>query len=166
MNGFILTSVIGLHPLGGLGIKDRLKGEFGEARLYITWSRSAISGKDISPVSLAINKQIFLTQLNECVTDGSITVRVILHSLTDDVRHLVELTVIDALHGVQYTALHRLKTILDSRDSTFEYHIRSIVQEPILVHACQMILHCIIETALSHSLSAFSVDTNINDDTC
>ena len=148
VNRFVLTAVIRLHPLGSLGIKNGLQRKLGQPCLDITRSCRAITRQYISPVSLAINEQILLAELNKGITDRSITVRVILHSLTNDVRHLVVLAVIHRLHGVQDTALYRLQTILDSRHSTLEYHIRSIVQEPVLVHARKMILHSIIETTL------------------
>ena len=118
MNRLVLTTVIGLHPLGGLGIEDCLQRELGEARLNITRSRSSIACEDVSPVTLTVNEQIFLAELDECVSDRSITVRVVLHGLTDDVRHLVVLTVIHLLHSMQDTALHGFEAILNRGHST------------------------------------------------
>ena len=135
MNRLVFTSVVGLHPLGRLRIKDRLQRKLRETRLNITRSCGAIPRKDVSPVTLAINQQIFLPQLDECIADRSIAVRVVLHCLADDIGYLVVLPVVHRLHGMQNTTLHRLETILNSRHSAFEYHIRSIVQEPVLVHA-------------------------------
>ena len=114
------------------------------ASVKITWvdqDRKEVASQDWAPA-----------QLDECVPDGGISMRVILHGLTDDIGNLVILAVIDRLHGMQYTTLYRLETILDSRYGTLEYHIRSIVQEPVLVHACQVILDGVVET-VSHSLS-------------
>ena len=88
--------------------------------------------------------------------------RVVLHSLADDVRDLVHLTVVHALHGMEYTALNRFETIFDCRHSSFKYHVRSIVQEPVLVHAREVILDSIIETALGrHSLFALFIDEDV-----
>ena len=151
MDGFILTSVIGLHPFGGFRIENSLEGELGETRFYITRGCRSIAGEDVSPVTLTINEQIFLTELNERIADRGITMRVVLHGLTDDVSNLVILAVIDRLHGMQNTPLYRLEPILHRRHGTLEYHIRGIIQEPILVHACQMILYCIIETLARHA---------------
>ena len=77
------------------------------------------------------------------------TVGVVLHGLADYVSDLVVLTVVDGFHRMQNTALHGFETILNSRYSAFEYHVRSIVQEPVLVHAGKMILHSIIKTPLA-----------------
>ena len=153
MDRLVLAAVIGFHPLGGLGIEGRLQGEFGEARLYITRCGGSVTGKYIPPVTLAVNEQVFLAQLDQRVADRGITVRVILHSLTDDVRHLVVLAVIHGFHRVEDTALHRLQTILNRRHGTLQYHIRGIVQEPVLVHTRQVILHSIIESTLTRHAS-------------
>ena len=108
MDRLVLTAIVGLHPLGRFGIEDRLECKFGEASLDITRCSCAVSCEDITPVTLAVNEQIFLTELDECVSDGRITVRVVLHRLADDVRHLVIFAVINRLHGMQNTALDGL----------------------------------------------------------
>ena len=162
MDRLVLAAVVGFHPFRGLGIEDRLKRELTQPRLDITGSGSSVSRQDITPVSLAIDQQVLLTQLHQGITDGGIAMRVVLHGLTDDVGYLVVLAVIDRLHRMQDTALHRLQTIFDRRHCTLQYHVRSIVQEPVLVHACQMILHRIIETTLGrHPLLSLLIDENI-----
>ena len=108
MDRFVFTTIVGLHPLGRFGIEDRLECKLGEAGLDITRCSCAVSREDITPVTLAVNEQIFLTELDECVSDGRISVRVVLHRLADDVRHLVILAVIHRLHGMQNTALDGL----------------------------------------------------------
>ncbi len=61
--------------------------------------------------------------------------RMVLHGLTDDVGHLVEAPVVDGFHGMENAALHRFQAVLDVRHGPFENHIRSIIQEPVLIHA-------------------------------
>ena len=118
VNRFVLTAVVTLHPLGRLVVKDRLEGKFRQSCLDITGSCRTVTGEDITPVTLAINQQIFLTQLHERIADRRIAVRVVLHRLTDDISYFVELPVVYALHSVQYTTLYRLESILYSRHST------------------------------------------------
>ena len=167
MNRLVLTSVIGFHPLGSLGIEDRFECELGEPCFDITGRSRSVAGKDVTPVTLTINEEVFLAQLNQCIPNGGITVRVILHGLTDDVSHFVVLTIIDGLHSMQNTTLHRLESILNRRHSALQNHIRGIIQEPILVHARQVILHRIIESPLgSHLLSKTFVDKNVCQNTC
>ena len=60
--------------------------------------------------------------------------RVVLHSLTHDICHLVVATILHTLHSVQDTALNGLKTILQMGHGTLEDNIRGVVQEPVLVH--------------------------------
>ena len=149
MNRLVFATVVTLHPLGRLGVENGLEGELGESCLNITGRSGTVSGEDIAPVTLTVYQQVFLTQLNERIADRGIAVRVVLHGLTDDIGYLVVLAVIDRLHGMQNAALNRLETILNSRYSAFQYHIRSIVQEPILVHAGKMILHSITKSTLA-----------------
>ena len=68
-----------------------------------------------------------------------------LHGMSHDVRHLVVPTVVHAFHGVQDAALHRLQTVLDMGDGTFQNNVRSIVQEPVLVHTAQVVYGSRIE---------------------
>ena len=88
--------------------------------------------------------------------------RVVLHRLTYDIGDLVVFPVIHRLHRMKNTALNGLQAILYRRYSTLQYHIRRIVQEPILVHTRQVILHSIIESTLTcHQRLSLSVNENI-----
>ena len=118
MDRLVLTAVVTLHPFRGLGVKYCLQGKLTQPRLDVTRSGGSITRQNISPVSLAVNEQIFLAQLHQRVTNRRIAVRVVLHRLTDDVRHLVVLAVIYRLHRMQYTTLYRLESILYRRYST------------------------------------------------
>ena len=64
--------------------------------------------------------------------------RVVLHGLSHDVGHLVVASVVDDLHGVQDTPLHGFEAVLDMGYGAFENHVRSVVQEPVLIHARQL----------------------------
>ena len=71
--------------------------------------------------------------------------RVKLHGVSHDVGHLVVASVVHALHGVHDTSLHRLEAILDVGNGTLQNNIRSVVEEPVLVHAREMVYDCRIE---------------------
>ena len=64
--------------------------------------------------------------------------RVKLHGVSHDIRHLVVSSVIHSLHRVQYASLHGLQSVLDMRHGTLENHIGGIVEEPVLVHSAKM----------------------------
>ena len=72
--------------------------------------------------------------------------RVELHSMAHDVRHLVVATVVHTLHGMEYASLHRLQAILYMWHRTVKDDIRGIVQEPVLVHAAEVMHHRGIKT--------------------
>ena len=59
--------------------------------------------------------------------------------MTHHVRHFVVASVIKFAHGMQDAALNRFKAIVQVWYRTLQNHIRGIVQEPVLVHACQLV---------------------------
>ncbi len=85
-----------------------------------------------------------MAKLHQGVFYRRVAMRVILHGCAHDVGHLIEMTVIDSLHGVENTPLHRLEAILDIRDSTLENHVRGIFKKPCLIHTAQMMSHHIL----------------------
>ena len=61
-----------------------------------------------------------------------------LHRVAHDVGHLVIPPVVHALHGVQYAPLHGLQSVLYVGHGTLQYHVRSIVEKPVLVHPAKV----------------------------
>ena len=49
-----------------------------------------------------------LAELHERVAYGCVAMGVILHGVADYIGHLVEVAVVDGLHGMQYSPLHGL----------------------------------------------------------
>ena len=64
--------------------------------------------------------------------------RVVLHSLSHEVGDLVVTAVVHDLHRVEDTPLDGFQTVFDVRHGAFENHVRSVVQEPVLIHARQL----------------------------
>ncbi len=145
MHRLLFAAIVRQHPLRRFGIENCIKRKFTEACLDITRGGCAIARKDVAPVPLAIDEQVFLTQLHQGIANAGITVRVVLHGLPHDVGHLVHLAVIHALHGMKDTALNGLQAVLNGRHGTLQYHIRGIIEEPILVHTRQVVLDSIIK---------------------
>ena len=66
--------------------------------------------------------------------------------MTYDVGHLIISAVVHALHGVQNAALNGLQSVLDMWHGTLQNNIGGIVQEPVLIHAAQMVYGGSVET--------------------
>src|SRR5262245_2856136 len=64
--------------------------------------------------------------------------RMILHAVSDDVRHFIIATIFHIPHRMQDTALDRLQTVIDMWYCTFQDYIRCVVQKPTLIHPVQM----------------------------
>ena len=72
--------------------------------------------------------------------------RVELHRVSHDVRHLIISAVIHALHGVQDASLNRLQAVLDVRHGTLQDYVRCVIEEPVLVHSTKMVHRGGVET--------------------
>ena len=133
-----LAAVIGQAPVGHLGIIDRIQGEFAQAGLDVTAGSRTVAGEDVTPVTLGVDEQLLLSQLDQRAVDRRIAVGVILHRQTHDVGHLVEVAVVGLLHGVHDASLHGLEAVLDVGNGALEYYVGGIVEKPVLVHAAQL----------------------------
>ena len=134
----LVAAVVGGHPVGDLRVEDHFLGELGEPRLDVSGRGVGVAGEDVAPVSLAIHREALLAQLHEGAQDGRVAVRVVLHRLADDVRHLGVPAVVHLVHRVQDAALDGLQAVHDVRDGALEDHVGRIVQEPVLEHAGQL----------------------------
>ena len=76
----LITAIIGEHPFGNLRAEGHIQRKFRQTCFDITGCCSTISGQDVSPVTLAIDQQIFLPQLHQRIANRGIAMRVILHS--------------------------------------------------------------------------------------
>ena len=72
--------------------------------------------------------------------------RVELHGMTNYVRNLIVLAVVHPLHGMHDATLHRLEAISNVRHGTFQDYIRSIVEEPVLIHLVQMVRNTVVRS--------------------
>ena len=96
----LVSSVVRELPESGFGIENHVERKLRESCLDVTRCSSAVTGEYVTPVTLTVHQQILLTHLHESVADGSVAVRVELHGVSHDVSHLVEATVVHALHRV------------------------------------------------------------------
>src|SRR5574344_1790028 len=107
-DGLLVASVVGHLPFGSFRIENRIEGKLRQACLNITRGGSTVAGEDISPVSLGIHQQFFLSDLYQRIANRSIAMWVKLHGVSYDICHLVVATVVHSLHRVKDAALHRL----------------------------------------------------------
>jgi hypothetical protein len=135
---FFIPAIIGILPMGGFGIENCFEGELRKTCLYVSRSSGTVSGKNIPPITLTINKDIFLSELNEGITDRSVAVRVKLHGMPHNVSDLIIPSVVKAFHGVKDTPLYRFKSVVNMRDGAFEDNVGSIVEEPASIHIGEM----------------------------
>ena len=133
-----VSAVVRHLPLCGLRVEHHFQRKLRQSGFYVSRRGSLRTGKNVSPVTLSVDKQVLLSYLHQSVADGSIAVRMKLHRASHDVGYLVQSSVVHEVHGVQDASLHRLQSVLDVRHRTVENHRRCIVQKPVSVHAAQM----------------------------
>ena len=76
-----------------------------------------------------------MTNLHHGISNTRISVWVILHSVSYDIGYFIVTTIVQLFHRVHNTTLYWLKTVFNSRYSTLQNYIRSIVQKPVFVHS-------------------------------
>ena len=81
---FLVPAVVGGHPFCNLGVENDIFGKLAESGLDVSSCRVRVSCEDVTPVSLAVDCIAFLTELDKCSENGSVTMRVIVHGLADN----------------------------------------------------------------------------------
>ena len=64
---FVFAAVVAHCPLGNLGAVEHLKGERRKACLDVSCGSGGAAGEDVAPVSLRLDKQLFLSELHQSV---------------------------------------------------------------------------------------------------
>src|SRR5690606_4238850 len=68
-NGFFVTSIVRRFPFSDFGIENNLVGKLCKASLDVTRSSSPVACIYVPPVTLSVYKKVFLTQLNQGITN-------------------------------------------------------------------------------------------------
>ena len=135
---FLLASVIAELPFGDLGIEEDLVGELGNAGFDVPGGGGVVARGHISPVSLGIEQELFLAEIDDGIHDGHFTVRMVLRRLSGDIRHLVQPSIVHDFHGMENSALHWFEAVVDVRHGAFQNHIAGVIHEPVAIHLPHM----------------------------
>ena len=131
----LLPSVVARLPLRRFGIEHNLLGELRQPRLDVTTRSGIVARQNIAPVTLTIDKQVFLPHIDQSVLDAHIAVGVVLHRITHDIGHLREASVVRLFHSMEDSPLHRLQSVVDIRHRAVEDDITGIVYPVVFEHA-------------------------------
>ena len=64
-NRLLVPAIIAPLPFGRLGIEDNIEGKLRQTCLNVTTCSSIVTSNDVAPVSLTVNKQVLLSELNK-----------------------------------------------------------------------------------------------------
>ena len=142
-NRLLVSSVVGELPLRCFGIEKHIEGKFRESRLDVSRCGGAVAGQNVTPVSLAVDEQVLLSELHKRIADGRISVGVKLHRVSHDVGHFVVASVIESLHRVQDAALHGFESVAQMRHGAFQNNIGGIIQKPVAIHPGELVC-CVV----------------------
>src|SRR5699024_12578892 len=84
-----------------------------------------------------LKQNVVLSEIDQSISDGCVTVRMKLHSLSDDVGYFMKPTIFHLIEGMQDPSLNRLQPVLNGRNRTFKDYVRSIIQKIIFIHSIQ-----------------------------
>ncbi len=132
---FLVPAVIGELPFRDFGAEYYITRKGGKAGFNIAGSRCGVACQNIAPVPLRVDKQPFLSQPHQRVCNGTVAVRMEFHRVSHDISHFIITPVVQAVHGVQNTALHRFKPVIDLGYGPFQNDIRGVIQKVVGIHA-------------------------------
>ncbi len=136
-DGFLVSSVVAGEPLGGLGVEDDVEGVYGEAGLDVAWCGCAVAGEGVSPVSLGVDEEFLLTDLDHGIADRLIAVRVVFHGVADDVGDFAVAAIVEFIHGVEDAALDGFEAVVEVGDGAFEDDVARVVEEVVGIHRAE-----------------------------
>ena len=110
-----------------MGIKQDIFCKFGDAAFDIPRGRGFVPRKEVAEIPLLVDKEAFIGEYRQCISDGSVPVRVILHAVADDIGNLMELSVIHLKKRMQNTPLYRLEAVLYVGNCTVTDNITGIL---------------------------------------
>ena len=139
----LVAAVVRQFPLRCLGVEYHIVCKVRQTRLNVTRCSSRIACEYVTPVSLAVNEIVLLSHLHQRTGNGCVAVRVILHGVSHHVRHLVVASVVKLAHSVQNASLHGLQTVVQVRHGTLQDNVRCVVQEPVAVHARELVSYAL-----------------------
>ena len=124
---FIISSVIGFRPFCSFRVENNFQRERSKPSFNISRCRSRIAGKNISPVSLRIDQQLFLANLHHRIGNRSISVRVIFHGIPYKICNFIVTPIFKFPHGVHDPTLYRLESIKNRRNGPVENNVGGVV---------------------------------------
>ena len=136
---FLGTPVVVRNPFRSLGVEHHVERKFAELAFDVTRGGCLVARKRVTPVTLRFDEQVLLAHVHEGRVDGGVAMRVVVHGVAHDARHLVETAVVHLVHGMQNTALHRLQAVLEIGHGAVENRIARVVQEPAVVQLFQVV---------------------------
>ena len=77
--------------------------------------------------------------MHQRIAYGCIAVGVELHGVPHNVGHLVVASVVQPLHTMEYASLYGLESVVYMGHGTLQDYVRCIIQEPVLVHAGELV---------------------------
>ena len=134
-NDRLLTSaVVGIDKFRDLIRKQDLSAQRRKTALDITGCGSGTAGKNVSEVSLFGDEILFVCQNHHGIADRGITVGMIVHGVSDDIRRFVSSAVVNFMQYPEDTALNGFQTVIHIGNGTILDDVGGIVQKVTIHH--------------------------------
>ena len=124
-----VASVVARNEFSDLVVENFVARQFRQTAFDVTRSGSRIARENVSIISLAFDEITLVRQDHERVADRSITVRMILHRVTDHVRDFDKTSVIFFVQRPQDAPLHRLQTIGEIRNRAVANDVTGVFEK-------------------------------------
>ncbi len=91
---FLVAPIIAGDKFGQLIVEELRACQRGQATFDVPRGCRGISGEEIAKVTLAFNEVLLVGEDDQCIADGSISMRVVLHAVAHNVGHLDEFAIV------------------------------------------------------------------------
>ena len=125
----LLPSVVRILVLGEVGIVENLLRKREDSAFDVPGRRSLVAGQEVPEVTLLLDEEVLVGEDHQGRIDGLVSMRMVLHAVTDHVGDLVEFTVVHLEKGVHEPPLHRLEAVVYVRNGPVLDHVRGVFEE-------------------------------------
>ena len=118
-----VPSIIGLRILGYLRVIQHLLRKGFKPAFYVPASSCAITGKEVSEVSLLLYEELTVRKIYEGLIDRRIAMWMVFHTGADNIGNLHEAAIVHLKERMHDPSLDRLESIDKIRDSPIPDYI-------------------------------------------
>ena len=132
--------VVGVDEFGDVVVEQYLMPERRKTALDVPPRRRRTAGQDVAEIPLPGDVILLVGKHHQRIFDRRVAVRMKVHRVADDVRHLVGAPVVHLIERPEHPALHRFETVVDIRNGAVLDDVTRVFQEVPVHHHPEIVV--------------------------